>query len=124
MGAEDNKAVVGGTYEAFERGDVEAIFAVFADDIVWVNHTSGSPFQGEHKGIAGMQEMFEAIDKELENPKLRVQALVADGDHVVALLEQDYTSKSTGAAFSGPLIHVCEVHDGRITRVDEYEGDL
>ena len=117
MGAEDNKAVVGGTYEAFERGDVEAIFAVLADDLVWVNHTSGSPF-------AGMQEMFEAIDKELENPKLRVQALVADGDHVVALLEQDYTSKSTGAAFSGPLIHVCEVHDGRITRVDEYEGDL
>jgi ketosteroid isomerase-like protein len=107
-----------------ERGDLEALFAAFADDIVWVNHTPTSTFYGEHKGVDGMRAMIEKIGSELDISHFQLQTLVADGDHVVALVEQGFTNKSTGAAHQGPLIHVREVHDGRITRVDEFEGDL
>jgi ketosteroid isomerase-like protein len=124
MGAEDNRAVVRGTYEAFERGDLEGLVAAFADDIVWVNHTPSSTFYGEHKGVDAMRAMIEQIGNELEITLFQLRTLVADGDHVVALVEQGFTTKSTGEAHHGPLIHFCEVHDGRITRVDEFEGDL
>jgi ketosteroid isomerase-like protein len=124
MGAEDNRAVVRGTYESFERGDLEALFAALDDDIVWVNHTPSSTFYGEHKGIDGMRAMVTKIGEDLEITHFQLQTLVADGDHVVALVEQGFTDKSTGQAHRGPLIHFCEVHDGRITRVDEFEGDL
>ena len=124
MGAEDNRAVVRGTYESFERGDVESLFAAFADDIIWVNHTPSSMFHGEHKGIDGMRAMVEKLGNELDITHFQLQMLVADGDHVVALVEQGFTNKSTGETHHGPLIHFCEVHDGRISRVDEFEGDL
>ena len=124
MGAEDNRAVVRGTYESFERGDLEALFAAFADDIVWVNHTPSSTFHGEHKGLDRLRKMVERIGDELDITQFQLQTLVADGDHVVALVEQGFTNKSTGEAHHGPLIHFCEVHDGKITRVDEFEGEL
>ena len=124
MGAEDNRAVVRGTYESFERGDLESLFAAMADDIVWVNHSPSSMFYGEHKGIDGLRTMVEQIGNDLDITRFELRTLVADGDHVVALVEQAFTSKSTGEAHAGPLIHFCEVHDGRITRVDEFEGDL
>jgi ketosteroid isomerase-like protein len=124
MGAEDNRAVVRGTYDSFERGDLDSLFAAFADDIILVNHTTSSTFYGEHKGIDGMRAMVEKIGNELEITHFQLQMLVADGDHVVALVEEGFTNKSTGDAHHGPLIHFCEVHDGRITRVDEFEGDL
>jgi uncharacterized protein len=123
MGAEDNRTVVRGTYESFERGDLESLFAAFADDLIWVNHTPSSMFYGEHKGVDGMRAMVEKIGVELDITHFQLQTLVADGDHVVALVEQGFTNKSTGEAHHGPLIHFCEVHDGRITRVDEFEGD-
>jgi ketosteroid isomerase-like protein len=124
MGAEDNRAVVRGTYDAFERGDLESLFAAFADDLVWVNHTPSSRFHGEHKGVDGMRAMVEQMGAELDITHFQLNTLVADGDHVVALAEQDFTDKSTGKQHRGPLIHFCEVHDGRITRVDEFEGDM
>jgi ketosteroid isomerase-like protein len=124
MGAESNKTVVRGTYESFERGDLEEIFAAFADDIVWVNHTPSSSFYGEVKGVDGMRAMLERLGNELDITLFEVLNLVADGDHVVALLEQGFTNKSTGQAHRGPLIHFCELHDGRITRVDEFEGEM
>ena len=124
MGAGANKTVVRGTYESFERGDLESLFAAFADDVVWVNHTPTSTFYGEHKGIAGVRAMIDKIGDELEVTHFQLQTLVADGDHVVALVEQGFTTKSTGQSHRGPVIHFCEVHDGRISRVDEFEGDL
>ena len=124
MGAEANRAVVLGTYESFGRGDLESLFAAFADDIVWVNHTPASSFYGEVKGVDGMREMLARLGNELDITRFEVVSLVADGDHVVAMLEQAFTNKSTGQTHRGPLIHFCEVHDGHITRVDEFEGEM
>jgi ketosteroid isomerase-like protein len=124
MGAEANKAVVAGTYESFGRGDLEGIFAALANDIVWVNHTPASSFYGEVKGVDGMRDMLARLGDELDVTRFDVVTLVADGDHVVALLEQEFTNKATGHTHRGPLIHFCEVHDGRITRVDEFEGEM
>jgi len=124
MSAEDNRALVRGTYESFERGDIDSLFAAFADDIVWANHTPSSIFFGEYKGIDEMRALVARIGDELDINDFRLQTLVADGDHVVALVEQGFAKKSTGETHQGPLIHFCEVHDGRITRVDEFEGDM
>jgi len=124
MGIEDNRAVVRGTYESFATGDVESLLAAFADDMIWANHTPGSSFHGEHKGVDAMREMIEKIGAELDVTKFELQTLVADGDHVVAFIEQSVTNKSTGESQEGPVIHFCEVHDGRITRVDEFEGEI
>ncbi len=124
MSTEASRAVVRGTYEAFSTGDLEALFASFADDCVWVNHTPTSLFYGEHKGVDGLRAMVAKMGDVMDVTHFELKTLVADGDHAVALAEQGFTDKATGTAHSGPLIHFCEVHDDRITRVDEFEGDL
>jgi len=124
MTTEASRAVVRGTYEAFGTGDLEALFAAFADDCVWVNHTPSSLFYGEHKGVDGLRAMVAKMGEVMDITHFELKTLVADGDHAVALAEQAFTDKATGTAHSGPLIHFCEVHDDRITRVDEFEGEL
>jgi ketosteroid isomerase-like protein len=124
MGTEASRAVVRGTYEAFASGDLEALFAAFADDAVWVNHTPSSTFHGEHKGVDELRAMVERMGEVMDLTHFELKTLVADGDHVVAMAEQAFTLKSTGETHSGPVIHFCQVHDDRITRVDEFEGDL
>jgi ketosteroid isomerase-like protein len=125
MGATENKAIVASTYDAFGRGDMDAIFAVFADDIVWSNHSSAaSPTHGEFKGKEALQQYFASTLDAIEVTGFELKTLVAEGDHVVALLEQAFTRKATGKTEEGPLVHFCEVRDGKITRVDEFEGDL
>lgn len=68
--------------------------------------------------------MVELMGEVMDITHFELKTLVADGDHVAAMLEQAFTDKTTGDAHSGPVIHFCEVHEGRITRVDEFEGDL
>jgi ketosteroid isomerase-like protein len=125
MGAAENKAIVGGTYEAFGRGDMDAIYAAFAEDAIWSNHSSAaSPSHGQYQGKDALRQYFASTLDSMEITKFDLHTLVADGDHVVALLDQAFTVKSTGKSHEGPLVHVCELRDGKIVRVDEFEGDL
>ena len=36
MGTASSRTVVSGTYEAFGGGDLDALFAAFSQDVVWV----------------------------------------------------------------------------------------
>ncbi len=124
MGTEASRAVVRGTYEAFGSGNLEALFAAFADDFVWVNHTPITPFYGENTGIARFRAMVEGMGDVMDIAHFELKTLVAEGDYAVAMVDQEFTLKSNGQTYRGPLIHFCEVHDDRITRVDEFEGDV
>ncbi len=37
MGTEENKQIIEEFYEAGDRGDMDACFALLADDIIWTN---------------------------------------------------------------------------------------
>jgi ketosteroid isomerase-like protein len=124
MDTEASRAVVGGTYEAFGSGDLDALFAAFAEDMVWVNHTPNSQFYGEYKGIDAFRALVAQLGEVLDVTHFELKTLVADGDHAVALIEQAFTVRATGETHAGPVIHFCEVRDDRITRVDEFEGEL
>ena len=68
--------------------------------------------------------MVAQMDEVMDLTHFELKTLLADGDHGVALVEQGFTVKASGETHFGPVIHFCEVHDDRITRVDEFEGEL
>ena len=124
MGVAENKAVVAEGYAAFGEGDLEGFLKMFASDAVWVNHGAGSPLSGEHKGINGVRTLLERAIQLVDVTGFALNELLADGSHVIALVDEGFTVKATGKHHQGPVVYVFEVRDGAVHRLDEFLGDL
>ena len=124
MAGAENKALVGAGYAALGEGDLKGFYDMFADDVVWVNHGAGSPLAGEHKGKAGVRALFDRAMQLVDVTGFTLSSLLADGDHVVALVDEAFTVKATGKSHDGPVVYVFEVRNASVGRVDEFLGDL
>ena len=125
MGAAENRATVDAAYEAFGRGDVEAVINTNAPDSVFSIHSGGgSPLDGEHKGLDGIGAFFQTINDTIEISRFEMATIAADGDVVVARGEQEYTVKATGKTVRGPLVHIFTFGpDGKVVHFEEFESN-
>jgi ketosteroid isomerase-like protein len=98
---------VKGMYEAFGRGDVPAILACLAEDVEWeygVNSTEVPWFQ-PRRGRANIGAFFESLQA-IEFHTFTPTRLLGDSKVVVALVDLEFTVKSTGKR----VVEVDEVH--------------
>ena len=125
MGAAENRATVEAAYEAFGRGDIEAVINTNAPDAVWAIHSGGgSPLDGEHKGLDGIGAFFQTINDTIEISRFEMAPIAAEGDVVVATGDQEYTVKATGKTVRGPLVHIFTFGaDGKCIRFEEFESN-
>lgn len=92
-------------YDAFGRGDLDAAFANFADDIVWRGTGESVPAGGTYHGIEEVRSKwlpeFAATYQDFSQS---VDELLDCGDHVVAL----GTARSSvgGQQIDAPFCHV------------------
>jgi len=123
MGTSENTAAVAAAYEAFGRGDIEAILAITAEDTIWQIHASSdSPLNGEYKGLDGVVEFFTKVGSLLEFARFEMAPIAAEGDTVVAVGDQEYTVTSTGTVVTGRLAHVYTFSsDGKVARFEDFE---
>ncbi len=111
--SEENKELIKKGYAAFSSGDVETVMDLFDDDIVWVQ-PGKSVISGTYRGKAEVMELLgEFAEKRLT---VKVNALVAEGDTVVAL-----TEVSVGGE-TGQNADVFTVRDGKTVRA-QVHGD-
>jgi ketosteroid isomerase-like protein len=119
--ADDNAELIRSSYDAFARGDVDAVLASFADDILW--HVPGrGPLSGDYRGRAEVLGFFGAFMK-LSNGTFHIYVddILAKGETVVALVTE--SAQRGGRSWSSPQAHVWTVQNGRITRFWQYQGD-
>ena len=123
MGAAENKAAVAAAYDAFARGDVQAVIDMNTADAVWTIYSAPtSPLHGEHKGRDGIAALFGLIGEHIEITAFDMRPIAAEADVVVAQGEQAYTVKSTGKSVRGPLLHIFTFQpDGKVARFEEFE---
>jgi ketosteroid isomerase-like protein len=101
-------------YDAFARGDLDALRERFAPDIVW--HIGGnSPLAGDYKGH---DEVFGYFMKLAEMTggtlKLEIHDLLANDTHAVALTRG--SAQREGKSLDMNQVHVFHVNDeGKIT---------
>jgi uncharacterized protein len=102
-------------YEAFGRGDLEAIRDQFSPDIVW--HIGGhSPLAGDYKGIDALFEFFGRVVSETGGTlKNEVHDILANDTHGVVLLTQ--SGERNGKKLSMNCVQV--VHRDAESRVTE-----
>ncbi len=121
MNADSNTDIVKQSYAAFFQGDMDAMLALYSEDVDWeVYGPSSIPTTGLHRGKDGVRAFFGKVDDLLENESFEVQEHVAQGDTVVVLGEYSWRSKVTERVVHAHFAHVVTVTDGKITRFREY----
>jgi len=105
-------------YEAFGRGDFDAIGWDFTDDVEFVgpNSRAPDPVQGRAAVLgllAGMADRWEGLAWVPEE-------FVSEGGTVVVLGLMTGTARATGTAASIPFVHVWRVNEGKVRHGRSY----
>jgi len=97
-----NIDTVAAIYEAFGRGDIEAILGRLAEDVEWEYGASSTdvPWLQPRRGRADVGGFFASLAA-LEFHRFEVSTLLADagGSTVVGLCQVEVSGRTTGARF-------------------------
>lgn len=112
-------------YEAFGRGDVDAILAHLADDVRWeewddnYGQRAGVPWLAHRIGRDGAREFFRTVG-ELRIHDFRVLKMLAGEDSVVAEVSLEFTSPS-GTRIRDEELHLWTLDaEGKVVRMRHY----
>ena len=109
-------------YDAFGRGDIPTVLGALDLNVEWIepeNTIFGDrhTFQGP-KAVA--ENVFMRIPKDWDNFRLTVDRVIDGGDTVAVQGRYYATSKSTGQPLNAQYVHVWDIRDGKIVRLQVY----
>jgi ketosteroid isomerase-like protein len=111
MRQEDVEAVRHG-YEAWNRGDVDAVLELVHPDIEW-RPGEDAPEAGENQGRGGFRGFIESWLESFEDLNIVPQELLIEGDCVIAVVHQRGRGRGSGVEIDVVTAHVWEIEDGR-----------
>lgn len=121
MGSQDNLATIKAIYEAFGRGDVEAILEAVADDVDWaVDAEPVGPWYGKRTGKDGVASFFADIARATEVQDFAVEGMAASDMEVFAFLRFAVRMKATGREAAFHLHHYFRF--GGDGKIEYYRG--
>jgi ketosteroid isomerase-like protein len=124
--SKENVDLVRGIYAAFAAGDVPAVLAGMAPDMVWNEaenfpYADGNPYCGPEAILGGV---FARLGSEWDGFAAEPEEFLDAGDTVVVLGRYRGTCKATGRALDAQLAHVWRVADGKAERFQQYTDTL
>jgi ketosteroid isomerase-like protein len=99
--------VVRGAFDAFNRGDLQALGDAWTDDFVW--HARGSVFGGDFKGKEAAIGAIARYPQELQDITLDFHDFIANDKHIVALVNSSF--KRNGKSYQDQLVYIFHVND-------------
>ena len=121
--SEQNIAFVRGLYEAFGRGDIEAVLASCDPQIEWRQAESnpyepaGNPWSG---GDAITQNLFIKLGSEWNGFTVTPKVFHDAGDIVVTEGRYTGTYKATGKNLDVQFCHIWKLSDGKLASFQQY----
>jgi ketosteroid isomerase-like protein len=120
----DNKKVISGLYDAFDRGDIPTVLAALAPDASWTE-AEGFPYGGTYIGPAEiLANVFMKLGTEWDGWAAVPHELISEGDTVVALGEYSGTYKESGKSFKAPFVHVWKLKDGVVQKFVQHSDTV
>jgi ketosteroid isomerase-like protein len=116
MGASENARVAREMQDAFERGDMEALDRLMADDIVWHEIGRAEPRRG--KAALRASSPGGAADYEVTGT---THDILASDDHAVALVNA--TATRNGKTFSYRTAEIVHIRDGKVVERWAFSDD-
>jgi ketosteroid isomerase-like protein len=109
------------SYEAFARGDLEAVVADMDDEIEW-HQAQGLPHGGTYRGLDAVRRaIFDPLDEEWwDSFRADPTEFIDAGDQVVVLGRYTGRAKATGRPLDVPFAHVWTFRDGKAVRFRQF----
>jgi ketosteroid isomerase-like protein len=104
-------------YEAFGRGDLEALKEQFAEDAVWVS-SDELPLGGETRGRDAIIGNFAQIPNYWSSFSVDPEEFIDGGDYVIVRGTQ--RAANDGGEFEAPFAHLMKYEDGKLVRGEFY----
>ena len=121
MSEQQNLATVKKGYEAFGRGDIPGLVALFDANATW--RTPGPadlPTAGARQGPQGIASFFEAIPTIVDIQRFEKMEFIAQGDRVVVFGEGSEKVKATGKTIEFRFVHSFTLRNGKVTAFEDY----
>jgi ketosteroid isomerase-like protein len=117
-----NVKVVQAMYDAFAKGDVDAVVAAMTLDIKWNEaenfpYADGNPYVGPQAVVDGV---FSRLGADWEYWNLKIDHMVSSGDEVVVFGRYVAKNRSTGKAINAQFVHDWTVHGGKAANFQQY----
>ncbi len=108
-------------FEAFSKGDMEAVGQLFADDVAW--HVPGrNPIAGDYRGKDEVFRFFATLmERTGGSLSIEVHDVLANDEHAVALITTRGHSGEKTLDANG--VQVFHVREGRVTESWLHPGD-
>lgn len=109
-------------YDAFGRGDIAGVLALFDPDIEW-REAEGNPYQPDGTAWIGRQrigELFVRLGEEWDGFSLHDIRLTPTLEGVVTECRYRGTFKATGRSVNMQVAHVLRIRDGLLTHFQQY----
>ena len=118
----DNASILRGGYEAFAKGDVPTVLALFDPNVEWneaehMTYWTGGPFHGAEEIVNGV---FARIPNDFDGFRIEIRRMVASGDTVLVEARYRATAKATGKPLNAQVAHVWDLRDGKVVRFQQY----
>ena len=118
-----NVEVMRDVYEAFGRGDIEAVLAIFDPEIQW-REAEGHPYEPTGAPWVGGQEitekLFIKLASEWDGFTVSPEQFYDAGDAVVVEGRYTGTCKATGSRLDAQVCHIWKLSNGKVTSFQQY----
>jgi len=121
MDAQENKRIIMGGIELFQKGDIEQMLTRFHNDAEWISPDAEAvPFAGSFHGKQEVARFFSEVGAALQPMRFDVRDIVAENDKVVVIGHAQWLVKSTGRTYDNPWVNVFTLRDGMVIRTEAY----
>jgi ketosteroid isomerase-like protein len=119
--AQDNVDVVQGVWDAFGRGDIDAVLDAISPTAE-ARVPESLPWGGTYAGQEGFRDLLARLDESFEQFTATPQKVLgADDNHVVVLAKTKGRLKG-GTTIEGTTIWIYQLRDGKIADAESF-GD-
>ena len=109
-----------GAYEAFNRGDIPGVLAVFDPQIEWHEPGGGRAPRGSFRGPQSVaDEVFATVPRNFDEFRAEAEQFIDAGEHLVVTGRFRGRAKG-GQELDAPFAHVWTMRNGRAARFQNY----
>lgn len=114
--SEENVAIVRRAFDAYTRGDIDAVLRLCAEDIVVRQAPEVPGVPPQQHGHEGVLEAFGIWPEQWDDFEIEIERVVAHpGDHVAVATRQRGRGKQSGAEVEAEFTFVFTIPHGKIT---------
>ena len=120
MSTQENVQIVKDFFVAMGSRDKQALLSLVAEDIEWIVPGEDWPLAGTHSGHAGLENVLQKANEEVETTYPQPPEFIAQGDRVLVVGFATGKIKATNRAFKDDWVFDITVRNGKVTHIKEY----